>query len=280
MSRKVNIFNSLSAFSCADADVNAFFALSDFSEANLSSWLSTIGKTYNEVYNATCAFVTAIKTAGISGTNSAMYLPIGNDSTRRKYNFWNPLDSDAAFRLTFNGGISFTNFAIKGNGVNGYSDTHWIPSSYGSASAMSFAIDSADNIAGSTQVMGVFNNPNRRMFVILGAATPSIQIADAGITTYTGTRKGLFICRRAAASGAGAMEAYRDGVSLGTQTSSYTPNFYSFYLNAAHNYNGLPNFYAQHGVNFAILSPQGWSDAQALALNSAYSTFKTALGIP
>lgn len=274
MSRKVNIFTVYPT--CSDSDVDAFFAISDMSEANLASWLTAIGKNYAQVKSYVCNFVTTIKAAGFTGTNAAMYLPIGFDATRRKYNFWNPVDSDAAFRLTFNGGISFTNFAIVGNGVNGYSDTHWVPLAQASTSAASFAIDSGADISGSNQNMGVFTNPNRYMFANFGA-TPNgnIQISNTSLISFSGTRKGLFVSRR---NGLNANQSFRDGVSLGSNTAAWTPPASSFYLNALNN-NGTAGLFATHPVNFAYVSPQGWSDAQVAALQSAYTQLKSDLGI-
>lgn len=276
MSRRIFYIKGAVSATCSDSDVDAFFAVSDMSEANLASWLTAIGKNYAQVKSYVCNFVTTIKAAGFTGTNAAMYLPIGFDATRRKYNFWNPADSDTAFRLTFNGGISFTNFAIVGNGINGYSDTHWVPLAQSSTSAASFAIDSGSDISGVSMVMGAFTNPSRRMFVNLGS-TPSgnIQIADASAILYSGTRKGLFVSRR---NGVNANESFRDGVSIGSNTAVWTPPAGAFYLNALNN-NGVAALFATHPVNFAYLSPQGWSDAQVAALQSAYTQLKTDLGI-
>lgn len=274
MSRRVNIFRAFAAApSCSDADVDAFFAISDLSEASLSSWLSAIGKTYTEVKAYTCEFITTIKAAGITGTNGAMYLPIGNTADQRKWNFWNPVDSDAAFRLTYSGGISFTNFAIVGNGVNGFTNTHWTPSANGTNAAMAFAIDSADNITGVYQIMGVIQGLER-MFVTLGSGT--ITIATFAQTSFTGSRKGLFISRRDAVN---FNQSYRDGVSLGTLSSAYVPQTIPFFLNAC-NTNGSAALYSPHGCNFAFLRGQAWTNSQALALDAAYATFKTQLGIP
>jgi hypothetical protein len=277
MSRRVNYFTGVVAPSCADADVTDFFALSDFSEASLAAWLSAIGKTYGEVISATCDFIGALKTSGIYASGDAMYLPIGNTAAQRKWNFISRLDSDGGNRLTFNGGITFTNFAIKGNGVNGWTNTYWNIASKMAADRGSFAIDSADNITGSSQIMGAFNNPDRRAWVNLGASpNGNIQIANTAVTTFSGTRKGLFVSRR---TGVNFNESYRDGVSLGTNAAIFTPFSLDFYLNALNN-NGTAGFFAQHGVNFAYLAQAAWTATQVSDLQTAYTNFKTALGIP
>jgi hypothetical protein len=276
MSRRINIFRA-AAPTCGDADVNAFFALSDFSPASLATWLGVIGRTYGQVLSATCTFITALKTAGIYASGDALYLPIGNTAAQRKWNFISRADTDVGHRLVFNGGITFTNFAIKGNGVNGWTNTFWGISSKMASNRGSFAIDSADNISGSTQLMGAFSAPNRRVFINLGEAlNPNIQIADVSQIFFSGTRKGLFVSRRTAVN---FNESYRDGVSLGTNTATFTAVSLNFLLNAANN-NGIVGFYAQHGVNFAYLAQAGWTATQVSDLQTAYNTYKTALGIP
>jgi len=277
MSRRINYFTGVVAPSCADADVTAFFALSDFSEASLTAWLATIGKTYAQVITATCDFIGALKTSGIYASGDALYLPIGNAAAQRKWNFISRLDTDGGHRLVFNGGITFTNFGIKGNGVNGWTNTYWNIASKMAVDRGSFAIDSADNITGVSQVMGAFNNPDRRVFINLGnAATPNMQIGDTTNIIFSGTRKGLFVSRRTAVN---FNESYRDGVSLGTSASTFTPFSLNFLLNALNN-NGVASLFAQHGVNFAYLAQAGWTATQVSDLQTAYTNFKTALGIP
>jgi hypothetical protein len=277
MSRRINYFTGVVAPSCADADVTAFFALSDFSEASLAAWLSAIGKTYGEVISATCDFIGALKTSGIYASGDAMYLPIGNAAAQRKWNFISRLDSDGGNRLTFNGGITFTNFAIKGNGVNGWTNTYWNIASKMASDRGSFVIDSADDISGMAQVMGAFNNPTNFVQLNLGSSpNGNIQIASGTLTSFSGTRKGLFVSRR---TGVNFNESYRDGVSLGTNAAAFTPFSLNFLLNAR-NGNGTPGFYAQHGVNFAYLAQAGWTATQVSDLQTAYNTYKTALGIP
>jgi hypothetical protein len=179
--------------------------------------------------------------------------------------------------LQFNGGITFTNFAIKGNGVNGWTSTFWNIASKMAADRGSFAIDSADDISGTAQVMGAFNNPTNFVQLNLGSLpNGNIQIASAALINYSGTRKGLFVSRRTAVN---FNESYREGVSLGTSASSFIPFSSNFLLNAR-NTNGTPSNFAQHGVNFAYLAQAGWTATQVGQLQTAYNNYKTALGIP
>jgi len=276
MSRRINYFTGVVAPTCSDADVDAFFALSGMDEATLTPWLSSIGRTYSQVKLAVCEFITALKAAGVYnlGGSDALYLPIGNTSTQRRYNF---IGAGSFFTLTFFGGITFTNFSVKGNGVNGYTTTGWQPQLQAAADRAGFAVDIADDIATGTQVMGTFTNPNRRMWINIGGTpTGNIQITDGSLIAFSGSRKALFISRRDSAA---FNQSYKDGVSLGTNTAAFTPPTSSFVLNATNNAGAIA-YFAPQGWNMCYLSGGAWSEPQALVINSAYSTLKTALGIP
>lgn len=63
-----------------------------------------------------------------SGTGAGKLIaahPIcGGTATTCKFNFVNPADTDAAFRLTFSGGWTFSAQGAKPNGTNAYADTY------------------------------------------------------------------------------------------------------------------------------------------------------------
>jgi hypothetical protein len=58
----------------------------------------------------------------------AFYPVVGGSASTHKYNFMNALDTDAAFRLVFAGGVTHNSNGMLFNGTNGYADTFWIPS--------------------------------------------------------------------------------------------------------------------------------------------------------
>jgi hypothetical protein len=267
---------------CSDVDAIALFNMTEFSEVNLTSWLSGIGITYDELKLYTCQFFTSLKNDSLwnKGGNDALYLPIGNTADQRKYNVYNPIDSNSAFRLTFNGGNTFTNFAIKGNGVNGYCNTFWIPAIEASTTAAAFGVDVEDNVtptATSKIILGAFRNTNLgRIWANVGLTTGNIQIASNSVITFTGARNGLFFSRRTSSN---FNESYREGTSLGTLTTTFNPlPEVPVYLNALSN-NGITSFYSTNGVRMALLSGGLYSDTDYLNFRTHYNTFKTNLGI-
>jgi hypothetical protein len=58
-----------------------------------------------------------------AGKIIAAYPAIGGTADTCKYNFVNPADSDAAFRLQFFGGYTFSANGVKPNGTNAYAKT-------------------------------------------------------------------------------------------------------------------------------------------------------------
>lgn len=64
-----------------------------------------------------------LKAYGLWSKMKAIYPMVGGTSTTCKYNLKDPRDLDAAFRLVFAGGWTFSNNGALPNGVNGYGDT-------------------------------------------------------------------------------------------------------------------------------------------------------------
>ena len=66
------------------------------------------------------------------GSTATTYQPIATTqqayiASQFKFNLVNPVDSDAAFRLVFNGGWTHSSNGATPNGTNGYADTKFIP---------------------------------------------------------------------------------------------------------------------------------------------------------
>ena len=56
----------------------------------------------------------------------AIYPFVGGTASTHKFNLKNPLDTDAAFRLTFTGGWTHSTTGAKPNGVNAFADTYYL----------------------------------------------------------------------------------------------------------------------------------------------------------
>lgn len=94
-------------------------------------------------YNGTSANFTGDVTKGVyvwgsqfeSGSSATPYQQIATTqqafiANQFKFNLVNPVDSDAAFRLVFNGGWTHSSTGATPNGTNGYADTKFIANTY------------------------------------------------------------------------------------------------------------------------------------------------------
>lgn len=77
---------------------------------------------------ATNQLVLDLKNANIWTKMKAIYPLVGGTATSHKFNLLNPVDSNAAFRLVFAGGLTHSSDGILGGGVNGYANTFLTPS--------------------------------------------------------------------------------------------------------------------------------------------------------
>jgi hypothetical protein len=92
-----------------DPDADAFILATGITDATQKSSINTL--------------VVDLKGYGLWSKMYALYPFVGGTATTHKYNLKNPLDTDAAFRLAFSGGITHDANGITGNNVNSTSDT-------------------------------------------------------------------------------------------------------------------------------------------------------------
>jgi hypothetical protein len=71
--------------------------------------------------------VDALKAYSLWGKMKAVYPFIGGTADSHKYNLINPVDSNAAYRLTYYGTITHDSNGIQGDGSTGYADTNISP---------------------------------------------------------------------------------------------------------------------------------------------------------
>jgi len=106
----VNPFVYASGGSVLDPDAEAFITAAAITDATQQSAVNQL--------------VVDMKDAAIWTKMKAVYPFVGGTATSHKWNLVNPVDSDAAFRLTFSGGWTHSSTGALPNGTNGYADTY------------------------------------------------------------------------------------------------------------------------------------------------------------
>jgi hypothetical protein len=92
-------------------------------DPDAQAFITAAGITDNTQKSAINTLVLDMKGFGIWTKMKAIYPFVGGTATTHKFNLKNPLDTDAAFRLVFNGGWTHSANGALPNGTNGYADT-------------------------------------------------------------------------------------------------------------------------------------------------------------
>jgi hypothetical protein len=88
------------------------------------AFLTAAGITDSTIEGAINTLVVDMKDAGIWTKMKAVYPFVGSTASTHKWNLINPLDTDAAFRLVFNGGWTHSSTGALPNGTNAYANTY------------------------------------------------------------------------------------------------------------------------------------------------------------
>ena len=122
------------------------------SDADAQAFLNAAYITNTTQATAVNTLVTSLKEYGIWTKIKALYPMVGGTATTHKFNLKNPLDTNAAFRLTFTGGWTHSSTGALPNGTNGYADTFFSPSMYTALTDASAGVYTRTNISSNTQV--------------------------------------------------------------------------------------------------------------------------------
>jgi hypothetical protein len=198
-----------------------------------------------------------------------------------KFNFMNAVDTNAAYRLSFNGTSTASSNGWIPNGTNAYANTFFQASSgWTNTNSVSFGVYTRNNTA-TAAVMGSSENVitipdasflythlnNNLVYTATTTGAPFSSVSSIGATS------GLFVVSRTASN---LTTVYRNGTSIGTTVKASTGrSTIPFWLGAA-NFNG----YVEYGKGewaFAFIA-DGLSGAEASTFYTLVQGLQTTLG--
>ena len=239
-------------------------------DLDAEAFLSAAGITDPTISAAVTQLVVDLKTDGLWTKIHALYPFVGGSATTHKFNLKDPQDLDAAFRMTFFGGITHDATGITGNGSNGYTNTNYNPLNEGltnTSNAMFYMVGT--NAAGGYD-MGVSNTNH---YSISRYSTNAYLFSNIGLSVNLGTQSdsiGFYINTRESATD---MRVYKDGALVGSNTTSTTGAF----PNANFKMMSLDPQYSSKTYQLAGIS-DGLTVADCANLTTINNTFQTALG--
>jgi hypothetical protein len=248
-------------YSGVDADAQAFITAAGITDATQKTAINN--------------FTIGLKADSLWSKMKALYPIVGGSATTHKFNLKNSANTDAAFRLSFNGGWTHSSNGALPNGSNAYADTFCIPSSDLITNSVHLSYYSRTN-ATSLWDMGVVSSASSVLGLIIrrGSDTKiysdiyrdstiaNVTIADSlGLATA---------CRDSSTSN----KIYKNSTLLATTTTADTgtvPSL-SIYIGAA---NDLVS-YGNKQCAFASIG-DGLTDTDVSNLSSLVQTFQTEL---
>jgi len=225
---------------------------------------------------ATNQLVLDLKSANIWTKMKAVYPFVGGTASSQKYNLKDARDLDAAYRLTFFGGGTFSSSGYQSNGTNAYVDTFLAPNIMALNSIHGSVYLQQDNAANGaafgSEVASTFANG---FYLFPKQTTPfncSVRINDnTSQNTIMGNIKGLNLITRTASN----VKKYKLNTTniFSVTTVSSAAHTESIHIAKTRNNSG----YYSNLYSFASFG-DGLTDAEALALYNAVQLFNTTLG--
>jgi hypothetical protein len=248
-----------------DADAQAFITASGISGTEATA-INTL--------------VVNLKSANIWTKIKAAYPMVGSSATSMKWNLKSPIDSNAAYRLVFSGGGTFSSNGYQPGGVNGFANTFLNSGVDLTNTSNHISYYSRTATVGVVCEMGTYDGLSSSFFQVRTAGNYISGNATNAISfTTTGSALGFWLGTKRSNTD---REIYRNGVSEATNTTSDSlalPNIL-IYLGARNSVNYIPSgaqLFSNKQCAFASIG-DGLTDAEALAFYNAVQTFNTTLG--
>ena len=251
----------LYAPSCGDSDAVAFLAAAGITDATITS--------------AICTLVTSMKANGTWTKCNAIYPMVGGTAATHKFNLKNPLDTNAAFRLSFVGGWTHSNNGALPNGTNAYADSFLNANTTLNINSSHISYYSRTNIAENRYDMGGAVDPSAYIVIASRQATNTFRsiVYTGAISDIANTDSRGWFCSNRPASNI--LNAFKNT----TKTHNLTQNAISkpnktIYLGAL-NYT-TPVLYSTKQCAFATIG-SGLTDGEAAALYNSIQAMQTTL---
>jgi hypothetical protein len=213
----------------------------------------------------------------------AIYPMVGGTSTTCKYNLKDPRDLDAAYRLVFFGGWTFSNTGALPNGVNAYADTFLTQIAAGAFNNSHLSYYSrTNNINSNFQVeigMGMPANSNSFFNLFLRLNNSNLVAGGNAGSRSTSANNSTSACFGInSATSSTLQKIYINGnlISTGTSTQTESPFTAKIFV-GSQGANSVPSEYSSRECAFASIG-DGLTDTEATNLYTAVQAYQTTLG--
>jgi hypothetical protein len=245
--------------SVIDTDAQAFLTAAAITDPTIISAIDTL--------------VVQLKADNIWTKMKAIYPFVGGTATTHKWNLKDPADTDAAFRLVFNGGWTHSSTGVLPNGTNAYADTKLNENTELTLNNEHLSIYSRTDVdglfvdigivQGTTVESNIFSKYNNIFY-------PRIQAVNGGISN-TISSLGLFVSNRVSST---QIRAFQNNVLKLINNNVSSKSNRNIHIAAGH----TPGYFFYSPRQFAFASVgDGLTDTEASDFYTAVQAFQTSL---
>lgn len=248
-------------------------------------YLNNAGITDPVIRSGWNTYVKGLKSKGLWSLITAIYPFMGGSASTHKFNAKDPQDTNAAFRLIFNGGITHNANGVAFDGTSGYADAIFTPSTHSTLNneSMFFYSRTPDiGLTGWVDMGSAVSLTQRNELIARTTANnTSVNInstsAGAGsISTGNTNGSGLFMGSRVSYND---LRLYRNGTQIGvtgTISNNGSLSNLPIYIGARRISTGANGFVAR---NFALAGMgMGFNSTQAADFYTLTQALQTTLG--
>ena len=255
-----------------DPDAQAFFTASGLTGATNLTAINNL--------------VVALKGFGIWTKMKAIYPMVGGTAALHKWNLKDPQDTNAAFRLVFNGGWTHSSTGALPNGTNAYANTFLSPSTSLTNNNTHISYYSRTNTsAASAGLIGAaVGGSFIPLYTIYGRSTAGnlVQADSYDYSTnrinYTDSTGQAFYTNNRTTSGS--FRLFRNGLIVGTNSNTNVNNVtginFPIYIGSI-NLGGTGNNFGVFQCAFSSIG-DGLTNTEAANFYTAVQAFNTTLG--
>jgi hypothetical protein len=279
-------YPSNSNLTAINSNINTYYSVYPVvSDADAQAFIEATGIDSTTQANAINTLVIGMKAQGLWTKMKAVYPMVGGTADSHKYNLKNPLNTDAAFRLSFIGTWIHDSTGALSNGSNAYANTFFTPlTQFSSRNSLSIIANisggtlgggsSPYTIAGgtgglNTDETGHFFRATTKLSVFVGEANAILAVSNSTTTGYSATNS---------LGGATSYVLGTSAIATGTVSASGTLGTVPLFISAV-NQGGTPFSVSYQNVKYNNIS---FGDGLTLTEHNNYrtliNTFNTSIG--
>jgi hypothetical protein len=265
LSRNINTTQSFYYNSAYNNETNAFLFSTQITD--------------NTIQTATNTLVSDLKTANIFTKMKAIYPMVGGTATTCKFNLVNAQDTNAAYRLVFSGGGTFSANGYLPNGTNAFADTFFNTSTqstlnnthasyYSRTNNENLGIDLSNSNGSGGQLLLALR------YTAVGCISDQYNSTTGRIIIANANSQGFYITSRTTSA---IHKLFKNSAQIGATNTGASGSLQNLNLFlGASNSQGIAVSFSNRQCAFASIG-DGLTDAEALAFYNAVQTFNTTL---